>query len=320
MTTILRGWESVRPFDRSVLSVGNFDGVHRAHRRLIERAKELALAESAPLILVTFDPHPLTVVSPERAPTPLSTLDDRIELLSTLSPDFIVVLRSEPGLLTLDAEAFARQILHDGFHPIHIVEGPSFGFGKGRKGTPQVLGELAAAWGGRVHIVEPVMISPKEGPPVLVSSSLIRGWLTQGDVERAAEGLGRPYLLRGDVIRGDGRGRGIGFPTANLQPSNQVIPGEGVYVGQAWIAADGYACGISIGRAPTFAGSATRIEAHVLDFSGDLYGQPVALEFHRFLRAQRRFDTVEALRAQLHRDIDGVHHSAGSYKAERSAS
>lgn len=300
---VVHGLENLQPFaDGSVLTVGNFDGVHRAHRALIAHARTLA-SSKVPAVVMTFEPHPLCVVAPAKAPPRLTLLEDKLRFLSEAGAGVVVVARSEPGLLGLEAEAFVREVLVRRFRPKHLVEGPSFGFGKARKGTPELLARLSSELNYELHIVPPVTVALADGLTAMVSSSLVRRFLLERNVAAAAECLARPYALVGLVVRGDGRGRTIGFPTANLEPLDQLIPGDGVYAG--WTEVDGrkYSCAINVGPAPTFEMAQRRVEAHLLDFEGDLYSRTLRVAFVDFLRGQLRFASSEALKAQLRTDV-----------------
>ena len=304
---MLRGLETVTPpLVRSVLTVGNFDGVHRAHQHLLGQARRFSSEKGGPVVALTFEPHPLTVVAPSKVPPRLCSADDKLRYLAQAGADWVVVAKSEPALLTMEAERFIEEVLIARFHPIHIVEGPSFGFGRGRKGNPAVLRRVAVPLGCEVHIVEPVTILGDEGETLMVSSSLIRRLIAETKVEQAALCLGRPYALTGEVVQGDRRGRTIGFPTANLSVSEQLIPGDGVYAGRASAGGPTYSCAISVGHTPTFGGTAQRLEAHLLDFDGELYGRTMRLEFDRLLRHQRKFDSASGLVDQLRRDVEAV--------------
>ncbi len=304
---VLHGLDTLeQPLRQSVLTVGNFDGFHRAHRKLLAQALSYAATDGGPVVVLTFEPHPLTVVAPAKAPQRLSTAEDKIRLLGDAGAEIIVVARSEPKLLGLTAEQFVEDVLIHRFHPTHIVEGPSFGFGRGRKGTPELLTRVASRLGAKVEIVEPVTTTLEDGKDVMVSSSLIRKLLTEGRVGEASLCLGRPYALIGTVVEGDGRGRTIGFPTANVGDLNQLVPGDGVYAGRAHVGDQTYAAAISIGSAPTFGGTKRQLEAHLLDFDGDIYGQAIRVEFQRRLRPQCTFDSPSDLIGQLRRDVEAV--------------
>ncbi len=300
---IIHGLSAVGPFSRSVLTIGNFDGVHLAHQRLIGEAHVLAAKAAAPVVVLTFDPHPQKILAPQRAPLPLMPLTERLRILAELGVDFAAVARSEPALLSMDAETFIRDVVWDKFQPVYVVEGPSFGFGRGRKGNPELLSQLAPRYGFNVCIVPSVTVRLAQEPRV-VSSSLIRELLELGNIEAAAQCLGRPYALWGNVVRGQERGRTIGFPTANLATADQVIPGDAVYAGLTSMEQDCWKCAISVGPAATFERHERVVEAHLLDFQGDLYGRTLRVDFIARLRDQRRFESTDMLVRQLHEDVE----------------
>ena len=303
---------------RSVLTIGNFDGVHRAHQQLIAQAGLFAANTGGPVVVLTFEPHPLSIVAPERAPARLQSKEEKIECLAQAGADIVVFAESNPALLGLTAEQFVEDVIRKRFHPTHIVEGPSFGFGRGRRGTPQLLAELAGSFGCEVLIVDPVTLQLDDREPLLVTSSLIRGLVGQGKVHRAALCLGRPFTLVGSVVEGDRRGRTLGFPTANLDIQDQLIPADGVYAGRTTIDNKTFLCAISVGSRPTFGQGARAVEAHLLDFDADLYGRKLRLEFDRLLRSQKPFDSADALADQLKRDVAVVRQ--GRYGEDPSSS
>lgn len=304
---IVRGIENLEsPPGGSVLTVGNFDGVHLAHRRLLDHARALGDRRRLPVIVLTFEPHPLTIVAPQKAPPRLTLPEDKLAAIGERGADITVVARSEIGLLGLEAEAFVRDVLHRQFRPRHLVEGASFGFGRGRKGDTRLLAKLSAELEYELHVVDPVTMTWDDGSTAMVSSSLIRRLLLERDVARAALGLARPYEIVGKVVHGEARGRKLAFPTANLEPFDQLVPGDGVYAGRTRIADKEYRCAVNVGPAPTFADATSRIEAHLLDFEGDLYGQTLRIELHSFLRGQRRFASPGELAEQLRADVAAV--------------
>lgn len=294
------------PIERAVLTIGNFDGVHRAHQQLLAQAGLHAANTGGPVVVLTFEPHPLNVVAPHKAPARLSLPEEKLRCLAEAGADVAVVAHSDPALLGLEAERFVEEIIRKRFHPTHIVEGPSFGFGKGRKGTAETLKQLAAKFGCEVHIVEPVTLQVEEGETLLVSSSLIRGLIADGKVRRANYCLGRAYALIGTVVEGERRGRTLGFPTVNLQVSDQLVPGNGVYAGYAVVGGVRYPAAISIGAKPTFGGTNYTIEAYLLDFDRDVYGAIVRLEFDQKLRPQQKFASAEELAVQLRNDVEAT--------------
>ena len=309
---VIQGLDSVDPPIRgSVLTIGNFDGVHRAHQQLLAQADLFAANTGGPVVALTFEPHPLTIVSPAKAPPRLMTIDDKLQHLAKAGANIAVVAKSEPALLGLEAESFVTDVILRRFTPTHIVEGPSFGFGRGRTGTPELLSRMAADSHCEVHIVEPVTLQIDDGDTLLISSSLIRRLITEGKVHRAAVCLGRPYRVSGRVVEGDRRGRSIGFPTINLSEIMTLVPGDGVYAGYAEIDDRSYTAAISVGANLTFGGDRRRVEAHLPGFEGDVYGAAVRLSFERRLRDHIAFDSTDALVEQLHRDVAQVVGGAG---------
>ncbi|HEV2295399.1 MAG TPA: riboflavin biosynthesis protein RibF [Tepidisphaeraceae bacterium] len=299
---ITKGLQGLRSLPAGgVLSVGNFDGLHRGHRRILETGREL-LAPGARLAVVTFEPHPLTVLRPDLAPPRLTPPQQKRELLAAVGVDDLVELPPNSDVLNLTAESFWA-ILRDEVRPTHMVEGKSFNFGKGRGGTIENLRDWSATSAVKLNIVDGVSVALLNLQVVEVSSSLIR-WLTaHGRVRDAAICLGRSYALRGEVVKGHQRGRSIGVPTANLRVMDQLIPTDGVYVGRATIDGRTYAAAVSIGTMPTFGENQRQVEAHVIGFDGDLYGQTLEVELTDWIREQWKFAGIEALKSQMRRDI-----------------
>ncbi|UCF34702.1 MAG: bifunctional riboflavin kinase/FAD synthetase [Phycisphaerales bacterium] len=306
---VLYGLEKLDPpLQQSVLTIGNFDGVHRAHQQLLAQACLFAANTGGPVVVMTLEPHPLSVVGRRQAPPRLSPLEQKLELLGAQGADLVVVAKSEPALLGLEADRFVEEVIVKRFHPTHLVEGPSFGFGRGRKGTSQLLQRLGPKHGFEVHVVDPISLQIEEGEMVMVSSSLVRRLLLEGKVRRAALCLGRPYSLFGEVVAGASRGRSLGFPTANVAVGDQLVPGNGVFAGRAMIGDATYLAAISIGHTPTFPDGQDQVEAFLLEFDGDVYGERIQIEFHHRLRDQRKFASPDALVAQLRRDVECVRH------------
>ena len=304
---VVHGLDSLDPPLRQVvLTIGNFDGFHRAHRRLLDQAVVLAHSGGSPAAVLTFEPHPLTVVAPQKTLSRLTTIDQKLHLMRGAGADIVVVARSEPELLGLEADRFVEDILIRLFRPTHIVEGPSFGFGRGRKGTPKLLASVAAQFNCEVQIVDPVTLAFEDNKDVMVSSSLVRRLVAAGKIHDAALCLARPYCLTGNIVEGKQRGRTIGFPTANLANIEQLIPGDGVYAGRATVGEQAYSAAISIGRTPTFREGVRQVEAYLLDFAGDLYGRSIQIDFDRRLRDQRAFASASDLTDQLHLDVQAV--------------
>jgi len=294
------------------MTVGNFDGVHVGHRAILSRAAGVAREKHVAVKAVTFDPHPAAVLRPGHEPPRLSTAEEKVELLRSAGADGVVVLRPDAALLALSPAEFVGRLVAQ-HRPIAFVEGVDFRFGKGRAGdvaTLEALGMRGAAGSFQTVVVPDAEVALSDHTLVPVSSSLVRWLLRNGRVADAALCLGRPVGLPGSVVEGERRGRAIGVPTANLEPASfagRAIPGDGVYAGVV-VLPDGatHAAAISIGVKPTFKTASRAIEAHLLDFTGDLYGQQITLRFHRWLRDQQPFPSLDALKTQLGRDIAQV--------------
>jgi riboflavin kinase/FMN adenylyltransferase len=281
----------------TALTIGVFDGVHLGHQHLlgatVARARALGWQSAA----LTFDPHPDTVVHPERRRLYLTSLDERVELIAALGVDLLVVLQFTRATM----EQTAQEFMYHVSQAVALRElwvGWDFALGRKREGNVQTLREIGELYGYTVHPVDPLLIG---GAPV--SSSRIRAALAAGDVVGAALLLGRPYRLRAPVVEGDRRGRTIGFPTANLAVSeDRVLPADGVYVCRAVVGGQRYGAVTNVGVRPTFAGVQRRVEAYLLDFTGDIYGETINLSFLDRLRGEQKFDGVAALVAQIERD------------------
>jgi riboflavin kinase/FMN adenylyltransferase len=296
---IVQGLESYPPEARpAVVALGAFDGIHLAHRAILDAA--VARARSASLLAVacTFDPHPAEVLQPGKAPAPISTLAERLELLAQTGVDATVVLDFTAALAAMEPEAFVENVLLDRLRAREVVVGYNHTFGRGARGDARLLQGLADRLAFRAHVVPPLML---DGVPV--SSSEIRAALRMGNVDLASRYLGRPYAIAGQVVQGAGRGRDLGFPTANVNPDRVVLAAPGVYACRVLVGARSHAAVVNIGVRPTFGEAVPVIEAHLLDFSGSLYGRQVRVEFVTRLRDEQKFPGADALREQIARDI-----------------
>lgn len=292
----------VPPHGGIVLTIGNFDGVHRGHAELVGVARAAARRLGAGVAAVTFHPHPLAVLGPERAPAMLTTLAEKLSLLERLGVGHCIVLRSTPELLAQRADDFlAGLVTH--CHPRALVEGPEFNFGRGREGSIDTLVEHADRWGYEVHEVPEVRCEELSTRPA-ISSTSIRQALRDGRVEEANIMLGRPHRVIGSTGHGEGRGAELGYPTANLDGIRHLLPQQAVYAAVAQLE-DGtlHPAAVNIGAQPTFEQELPRVEAHVLDFDGDLRGRRVGLHFLARLREQERFDSAQRLIEQIGRDV-----------------
>jgi len=301
---LLHGLTAARELPRgAVAAIGNFDGIHLGHRRIFQTAKELvAGGHGSAFVIITFEPHPLTVLRPAEAPPRLTTAEMKEQLLEGAGADYLLILPPEPAVLNLSAEDFWK-FLRDDAAVAHLVEGATFRFGKGAKGTIDALRRWTADSRVELHVIESVNVSLLDMHVAPVSSSIIRFLISYGRMRDAAICLGRPYLLRGKVARGFGRGKGLGIPTANLQCGDQLIPADGVYAGQCRIDGQLYAAAVSIGLLPTFSERVRQIEAHLIGFDGDLYDRVIDVELLDWVREQRRFPAVSELVTQIQSDI-----------------
>jgi riboflavin kinase/FMN adenylyltransferase len=281
------------------LAIGNFDGVHVGHQHIFALARQKAHARGGQAGVLTFDPHPAKVLAPDVAPPLICPLERRLELIAACGIDLVVVEPFDRALAALSPEAFMGDVLCGALGARDIVVGPDFTFGRGRAGTVDTLRTAGAACGFSVTVAPQVTASG-----LVASSSKIRELVLEGRVGGAARLLGRNFELSGEVVRGAGRGRSIGIPTANVQTKNELLPRGGVYAGYVRIDQERSQAAINVGTNPTFTrGDALSIEAHLLDWQGDLYGRTVTVELVERLRPEQRFSDAAELVAQIRRDI-----------------
>ena len=283
------------------VAVGNFDGVHQGHRHLLDRLRSRAESAGTSCLTLTFDPPPATFLRPTTAPAPLTWIDQRVHLLRDAGIDEVGVFATGPWLLGLTAREFFDTILVGQLGAKGIVEGPTFGFGRDRGGDAKILGTWCAGAGLGFEVV-----APTEDDGVIVSSSRIRQSLGAGDVESATRMLGRPHRIRGIVTHGAGRGAGIGVPTANLDEIDTLIPDDGVYAVHAYLKGNStpLSAACNIGPNPTFGEQTRKVEAHLIDFKGDIYGQSIELDLLARIRPTRKFAGLDDLLAQIARDVE----------------
>jgi riboflavin kinase/FMN adenylyltransferase len=286
---------------RTVVTVGNFDGVHLGHQHLLAGVVSRARAIGAAAVVVTFDPHPMTVIHPDSAPPRLATLEHRLDLLESNGLDAVLVLPFTRELSLWEPDEFVRRVLVDALHALEVHVGENFRYGH------RAAGDVTTLRASGDHHGFTVVAVPLAGDTSRWSSTYVRQSLAEGDVASAATALGRPHRVEGPVVEGDKRGRELGYPTANLEPPPGVaVPDDGVYAG--WLTrADGsrLPAAISIGTNPTFGGTTRRVEAYVLDRDDlELYGEHVAIDFLARLRDTVTFDGVEPLLAQMAEDVD----------------
>ena len=284
---------------RGAVAVGNFDGVHRGHARIVARLIQRARSLGGPSVVFTFDPHPVRILRPDQAPPPLTWTDRKAELLAELGVDAVIAYPTDEELLALEPRDFFRQIVRDTLDARALVEGPNFYFGRGRKGTIDVLRQLTAEAGIALDVVDPLVIDGET-----VSSSRVRRLIGEGKIDDARALLTQPYRIRGMVVHGAGRGAKLGFGTANLNAVDTLLPALGVYAGRGFVNNAVWPAAINVGPNPTFGHNELKVEVHLLGWDGTpLYGQPLEVDFLARLRDIQRFAGVEELKGQLTKDI-----------------
>lgn len=280
------------------VTIGNFDGVHLGHARIIQRLVAKARQVGGGAVVFTFDPPPVRVLRPRAAPAPLSWTARKAALLAHLGVDAVIAFPATLQFLQLSAEKFFDEIVVHRLAARAVIEGANFFFGRDRSGDIQSLTRFCAQAGILLEVVQPLVIDGEA-----VSSSRIRQLLASGQVRQAAKLLGRPYRIRGQVVRGAGRGRRLGFPTANLDGVSTLIPAEGIYAGRVALGDRLLPAAISLGPNPTFDDGQRKVEVHVLDFDGWLYDRPLEVDFVDRLRDIRRYESVDELLVQMKRDV-----------------
>jgi riboflavin kinase/FMN adenylyltransferase len=305
---ILRGLPSYPPDLRpSVTALGVFDGIHLAHAKVLATAVERARALGIAAVVCSFDPNPAAVLRPGEAPAPIATLDENLARIASIGPDATLIIPFTLEFSKMEAEAFVDGVLVKTLGVREVVVGFNHTFGRGARGTAALLKELGDRHGFVTHVLPPLQVNG-----LTVSSSAIRDALREGDVERARALLGHPYQVSGTVARGAGRGRTLGFPTANLRPDRPLTLAAGVYAARvSWDDSRGDAV-VNVGYRPTFGENQYWIEAYVFDFSGDLYDRRLTIDFLSRIRPEMKFAGVDALRRQVADDMEAARRRLGS--------
>jgi riboflavin kinase / FMN adenylyltransferase len=296
---------------RSAVTVGMFDGVHLGHRALLDALREEAKRIHGKSVALTFDTHPAEILRPDKAPKFINTLDQRVAALEAAGVDVIVVAKFDRSISEMSPREFFDNVLAERLKAVSVVVGPDFRFGKNKAGDFNLLAEIGVEKGVAAIAVPPVRIDD-----VPVSSTRVRTLLKHGHVEDAQRLLGRPFVLEGTVVKGAGLGRKLGFPTANVQvESGQLVPGQGVYSGDALVLGRAFQSLISIGSRPTVGGTETVVEVYIVGFKGNIYGEQIRVGFRSRLRDQQKFAGLDELVEQMRRDLQLV---TGSSPAESS--
>lgn len=300
-----------KKFNNSILTLGNFDGLHLGHQELVRMIIRRARETGALSMVVTFRPHPLKILAPEKCPPLISIYEEKIKLFERLGIDVLVKIPFTLEFSAMPPEDFVRDVLCGTLGAKEIFVGYNYRFGKGREGDIRTLRGLGEKYGFTVREIEQIAFGGE-----VISSTKIRTLLREGDVEHAAKLLGRTYAITGIVVKGDGRGKGLGFPTANIAPKHSIIPADGVYAVRLIVREKVYDGIANIGMRPTFNKKVLAIEVHVFDFNEDIYGEDISLYFIRKIREEKKFKGAEALVTQIKSDIETAKEILSSHLAE----
>jgi riboflavin kinase/FMN adenylyltransferase len=307
---IIRGVKNCcEKFSHPVLTLGNFDGVHLGHQAIFRKVVERAKEAKGTAIAFTFEPHPLKVLAPDRSPRLLNTFHGKMKLMECAGIQVVVCADFDREFAEQNPEEFARRVLVEGLDVREVYVGYDYAFGKGREGSIASLKAMGEQYGFVVGVVDAVQVNG-----TAVSSSRVRDVVTEGRVEEAPKYLGRFYAIEGNVVHGASRGHTLGFPTANIQTVNELLPAFGVYAVRAHLGGRTVAGAASIGVRPTFGDGPVSIEVFLFDFDGDLYGKHVEVEFIKRLRGERKFPDADELVSQMHRDVEEARSILASIK------
>jgi riboflavin kinase/FMN adenylyltransferase len=299
-------------FQRSVVTLGNFDGVHLGHRALLRQVADRARELDATSVVYTFHPHPLKILNPSFCPPLLTSFEDRAALVAAEGIDALVWARFDREYAVQEPEGFVRETLWGKLGAAEVWVGPDFAFGRGRRGSLELLRRMGPDLGFAIRVLESFMLSGE-----VVSSTRIRQAVAEADFETASRLLGRPFSIHGPVVHGASRGKGLGFPTANVLPREECLPPPGVYAAWARTGAEKYPAAVNLGPNPTFGGTETSLEAFLLDFGGDLYGADLEILFQAAVRGEIAFQSPAALSAQIQRDVQEVRAILGEGRPHR---
>lgn len=310
---VIRHPHDLPPIARGgAIAIGNFDGVHRGHAQILEQLRLRAAELEGPAVVFTFDPHPARLLRPEACPAPLTWTERKAELLADLGVDWVLAYPTDMGLLSLSAQEFFDRVVVEVLGARAIVEGPNFYFGKNREGTIDRLAELAEQANIQLDVVPPVEIDGQ-----IVSSSRIRDLVRSGKIAEAHSLLTAPYRIRGLVTHGAGRGTGLGYPTANLEGIDTLLPPHGVYAGVARLGLRHWPAALSLGANPTFGETNVKVEVHLIGCDEALYGQILEVDLLDRLRDIEAFASTELLAQQVERDVASARRTATEYLADR---
>ncbi|MDA8089287.1 MAG: bifunctional riboflavin kinase/FAD synthetase [Nitrospiraceae bacterium] len=306
---IIRGLEGVKKtWPNLVLTIGNFDGVHIGHQRIMGKVIEAARETGGSSMAMSFDPHPIKVLSPEKAPSLMTPPEEKARIMGHLGIERLLLINFNREFAGLEPDDFIRRVLVEKLHPVWIVVGHNYAFGRAKKGTTDLLRNRGRKYGFRLTVVRNVRMKGQ-----VVSSSRIRGLLEKGKVYEASALLGRAYMIEGKVEKGAGRGsKLLGYPTANILSPHELIPKEGVYAIKTKLAGKMYDAVMNIGTNPTFNGGRLSPEVHIMNFKGDILGQDLAVYFVKRIRDEKKFSSAEALKAAIKEDVDEARRVLGA--------
>ncbi len=279
--------------------MGSFDGIHLGHRKLMEDARDEAKSLNSVSVVVTFHPHPLKVLHPEKKVTLITTFEKKIEIIDSIGIDYLVYITFTREFADMAPEAFIKDVIVEKLKPLKIIVGHDFGFGINKSGDAKLLRRLSGELNYELSVMEPFKIKGE-----IVSSTLIRQFVTSGNVCKVKEFLGRHYSVHGGVTKGSGRGKRLGFPTANIIPEEELFPKDGVYATVAKIEGDFYRSVTNVGSNPTFNEILRRIETYIMNYSKDIYGMEIEVFFVARLRGEIKFESSGALEEQIREDIE----------------
>jgi riboflavin kinase/FMN adenylyltransferase len=298
-------------FQRSVVTIGNFDGVHLGHKGLFHRLKEYSSARNLTSVVVTFEPHPLKVLAPDTAPCRITTYEQKLVLIAETGVDALVVIPFSLEIARMSAESFVREILCHSLGMTHIIIGHDYAFGRGRQGNFETLQRLGTELNFTLEDIDPIGTGD-----LIYSSSLARNRISDGDMQAVSGILGRYYMISGTVVHGRDIGHALGFPTANISSANEIIPPDGVYAVMVSLGGRHVQGACNIGFNPTFEGRERTIEVFLLDFSGQIYGQEISVYFVHRLRDVKKFDSVAELKDTISQDVEATRQILGSVRKE----
>lgn len=296
---VIEGTERIKKLNKAIITIGNFDGVHIGHKKILEEVREKALMTGGVSVLITFDPHPLTILKPEKIKGLITPLPIKKRILEEMGLDYLIILKFEDKFRDLEPEEFVRTLLVNKLGVYMLVLGKDFRFGKDAKGDTALLEKLSKKYGFRFFAIDPVIVDGEK-----VGSNRIRNMIIEGNLQKVKDFLGRPFTITGRVIYGAGIGKKIGLPTANLALfENQLLPKNGVYITEIELKGNYFPSVTNVGFKPTFKQNRISVETHIIDFDKDIYGTELDIRFYERIRDEMMFASIEDLKRAINEDI-----------------